>query len=780
MDRKDDTMNLEAIKALLSDVPDSGEFDLDSIIAEVEGGAPAEPKQAARPAPEPAPQPASAPAPEPEPPVSEPEPAPRAGLFGRRTHREQAETEDEAPEQQAPAAHAPKTRRARREEPVQQFPDPAAFEDAPAEEEEYDPRAVRIAAREAKAAARREKAAAKAAEREARRAAKLAAKQEEQEEDYEDDMPPLPDEMPPQEMPEAQPAPRMTRKEARAARRAAEQAEEEQDIQLRDPAQAAQACKRRARGLSVRALIVLILAAAAAYISLAPSFDVLPLPIILDAVENPPTGIGALILLQFIALFVGVDVFGKGFGNLLHGMPDRCSLVSFAVLAALLHSASIIVFDNQAGVHIPYLAVSILLLYAAMREERGRCAAQARAYQAICSAEQPMAVYSHYDAEDDACRAVKGPLFDNKSFLIEMERPDTADRFSMIYVPIALAASIILALLASVGRGEPVRFFWAFSALLSVSAPLGLICAYGANYKNVSRRLLASGAAIAGARQANLLRGTEEVVLTENDLFPTGSINLESLENMGRMTDDNILACAAALTDAAGLSLGRMLTDVVRERGGVTLAVRNVQAVDGGLTGQIGTSHVVLGTAALMVNMGVRIHAGQGTNSCIYLLVDNALEGILTLRYQPTKHTYQAMRLMRRMHMNAVLAVRDFNVSPAMVEEEFDLRRGFADQPDAAGVARLLDPRYAAGDAPAAILTREGAGPYMQVLRCADKLAGAVRSALTLGAFAGICGMLIVFYLVYQNAAGALPVVNLLLYLLLWYIPVFIITLQTH
>ena len=31
----------------------------------------------------------------------------------------------------------------------------------------------------------------------------------------------------------------------------------------------------------------------------------------------------------------------------------------------------------------------------------------------------------------------KGPLADKKAFLIEMERPDTADRFSMIYVPIA-------------------------------------------------------------------------------------------------------------------------------------------------------------------------------------------------------------------------------------------------------------------------------------------------------------------------------------------------------
>ena len=136
--------------------------------------------------------------------------------------------------------------------------------------------------------------------------------------------------------------------------------------------------------------------------------------------------------------------------------------------------------------------------------------------------------------------------------------------------------------------------------------------------------------------------------------------------------------------------------------------------------------------------------------------------------------------MMRRMHMNASLAVRDFNISPAMVEAEFDLRRGFADQPDPDGVELLLDPNYAKGDAPAAILTREGAGALMQVLRCADKLAGAVRSSLTLGAFAGVCGMLIVAYLVAQNAVDALPVLHLLLYVLIWYVPVFIITQQTH
>lgn len=777
MDRKDETMNLEAIKAMLSDVPDGDEFDLDSIIAEVEGGTPAPSRHVPRSEPatfRAAPE-RQAPAPE-VPKAEQPKAAPRV-------HVPESEPPKAAPVQAAAAAPqtaprtAPKKRAPRRAEPEEeQIPDLTAFE-----ETEQDERAARIAAREAKAAARQEKAAAKAAARQAKRKAKLAAKQAAEAEEEFDDIPDLP------ETDETESASKhagrgvkMTRKEARAARIAAEQAEEEEEIQLRDPAQAQRAFKRRAQGLSARSIVVLILAIAAAYLSLAPGIEVLPIPTAIDVVENPTIGIGILLLLQFIALFVGIDVFGMGFYNLLHGMPDRASLVSFAILAALMHGASIIVFDNQSGVQIPYLAVSILLLYAAMREERGRFAARARAYQAICSAEQPAAIYSHYDAEDDACRAVKGPLHAEKAFLIEMERPDTVDRFSMIYVPVALAASIIFALLASVGRGEPVRFFWAFSAILSVSAPLGLICAFGASYKNVSRRLLASGAAIAGARQANLLRGTEEVVLTENDLFPSGSISLESLQNMGRLSDDKVLACAAALADAAGLELGRVLTDATRERYGVTLAARNVQEVEGGLTGDIGTSRVVLGTAALMVKMGIRIPSGQGEQVCSYLVVDNALAGVLTLRYQPTKHTYRAMRMMRRMHMNAVLAVRDFNISPAMVETEFDLRRGFADQPEPAGVTRLLDPDYSNGDAPAAILTREGAGAFVQVLRCADKLAGAVRSALTLGAFAGVCGMLIVAYLVSQNAADALPVTNLLLYLLLWYIPVFIITQQTH
>lgn len=235
-------------------------------------------------------------------------------------------------------------------------------------------------------------------------------------------------------------------------------------------------------------------------------------------------------------MLIGVDIFSMGFSELLHGRPCRETLVSVAIIAAILHSVSLIVFPEQNGVTTPYIAATILLLYAMMREDRARYAARSRSYKAVAQADRPVAVYSHYDEVDDACRAAKGPLFNKNDFLTELERPDTVDRFSMIYAPLALALSIILALVSSLGRGEPVRFFWAFSAVTAVAAPIGLLCAFGAGYKNIARRLLASGAAIAGARQANLLRGTEEVVLAENDLFPTGSIELESIKAVGQMS----------------------------------------------------------------------------------------------------------------------------------------------------------------------------------------------------------------------------------------------------
>ena len=138
MDRKDD-MDLESLKNMLSDVPDTDEFDLDSIIAEVSGQAPAkaaEPKITA----------------EPEKPV-EPQPAPAA------------ETKAEGPKT------APRNKKDKTAKKVAETA--AAAEHESVEEV----REARIAAREQKMEERERRTAQKIAERQARREAKLAEKE---------------------------------------------------------------------------------------------------------------------------------------------------------------------------------------------------------------------------------------------------------------------------------------------------------------------------------------------------------------------------------------------------------------------------------------------------------------------------------------------------------------------------------------------------------------------------------------------------------------------------
>lgn len=630
------------------------------------------------------------------------------------------------------------------------------------DEDGADPRQAYMDARDARAAARREKKAARAARRaEERETRQLAAETEEGR------------------------APRRTRrsrKQVRADKLAAKLSEEESNIRLRDPVQAQSSCKHRARGLSVRAFFVFLLTLAAAYLSIAPLYESLPLPLEVNVIETPVLGIGALILIQIIALLFGIDMFLNGLYSLFHGRPNRATIVAFSSIAAILHSASLLVFKPENEVNIPYIAVSVFLMFALLREERGRYYARASSYKVICAAQQPLALYNHYDAEDDACRAAKGPLSDWGYFLVEMERPDTIDRFSAVYSPLVLVGAIALSFVVSFVQHNPIRFFWAFSAILSVAAPLGLLCSFGAAYKNVARSLMGSGAAIAGARQANLLRGTEEVVLTEKDIFPAGSITLDSLKTLGRTPDDQILASAAALTLAAGLEVGKALTKISREQYDLTLSARGIRIIENGISGEIGSLHVIVGNAPLMVQLGYRIKPGPDTLDIytIYVVIDDSLVGALRLRYQPTEKTHDAMRTMHRMHMNAVLAVRDFNLSPPMLEGQFNLRSGFAHQPSSDTVERLLDPDYAINDIPAAILTRDGVGPMIDVLRYADKLAGSVRSNITLGTFSGICGILIVFYLIFNNVATALPVQNLLLYLLIWYIPSFVLVVKTR
>lgn len=570
---------------------------------------------------------------------------------------------------------------------------------------------------------------------------------------------------------------RRLEKEARRAREIEEDAARE--IVARDPVKASRACAKRVGSLKNRSMVVLVLSLIALYITMAGGLG-WPLPGALNYVESPYLAILALIALQIISMLLGIDVIGLGFYNMVTGHPDRSSIVSLSCVTTLLHAMSVIIVPAWGG-YLPYCAISCLLTAAMMREEKNRMAGRSRAYKAASMHTDPVGVRCHFDEAEGGMVAVKARANDQERFLREMERPDYTEKFTRLYAPIVLVAAIVFSIIATFMRGQPGEFFWVLASIMSVAAPLPVVCAYGRAYFHVSRRLLSEGAALASARCANTLGKAKKAVITDNDLFPSSAISVGEIRAYHNYTPEKLLSYTVGVTAARGLEISSVLAESLREKYGRPARVSKVQYYDfGGLSAVVENDSVLVGTVSFMNRIGINFGNLKGLSSAVLIAINNQPAGVIALEYHPSAQTFNALHALNRLKITPLLALRDFNITPEMVSALFEVKSRAMEEASADRIDVLTDPEYAEEDAVCAILTRDGAVPYAQVLQSADRLSAAVRSNLILGAFAGICGVLIMFYLACKGAYTTITPQNVLIYLVLWYIPSVFVTFHTR
>lgn len=557
--------------------------------------------------------------------------------------------------------------------------------------------------------------------------------------------------------------------------------EDEDDVELIDPSKAMVLNNRRSKNLGRRAIPVLILGLIALYLTMAESLA-LPIPSLISFASNPRLFMLVQVGFEIVAMLISIDVVGSGFYNLVTGKADRASLVAIANMATILHCMSFII-GGWAGV-LPYSSICILLLYAAIREEKNRCAGRARAYKALTLHENPMGVYYHHDSNDHARRTVKSRLSDRTEFQRELERPDATERFAKVYAPIMLAACIVLSVVVSLVRQDISYFFWNLSAMLTIVSPLPILCAFGRAYYHVSRRLLSEGAALAGGQAAFRVRKARRAVIQDTDLFPGGTVTITEVRAHSGYTPEKLLSYAVAVTDGYDMEIGKLLAEALREQYGRPARATNIKVYDmGGLSGEIGADTVLVGTAAYMARMGMPVQEpkkGRDVETGVYVVINGQPAGVIQLTYHSNAQTFSALQALIRLKVMPELATRDFNISPEMVQKMFETRRGRIGEVASDRVAAVTSSAYTMGDRVCAILSRDGIVPFAQVHQSADKLSGAMRSNLILGAVGGICGLLLMFYLAFTGHPEAVTPRNVLLYLILWYIPSFFVTFHTR
>ena len=373
------------------------------------------------------------------------------------------------------------------------------------------------------------------------------------------------------------------------------------------------------------------------------------------------------------------------------------------------------------------------------------------------------------DLERGACKQA-GRV---EGFYTTAERDSDSVLWQTALTPVFLMASVVFAGLGSLGLGRGEDFLLNWSAILGASASLALPLAEALPFSRLSRRLYKAGGALAGCAGADAVSRRRSMIVTDTDLFPPGTIMFNGVETFGEDMP-RAVSYAATVVRASGCGLRRLFDNLLVSEGGRLEELSDFSFYEeGGFSGMIHGETVLLGTASFMRKMEVLLPSGINLKTGIFLAVDRQLTAVFAVKYEPSENVDWALRIMRRNHITPILASRDPNVTPALLKRKFDAKVK-VEYPDLAGRLALSEQEAGRGH-PRALLLREGLLPYAETVAGGWRLCRAMRRGAGLSILGAAAGCLLSFYLTFQGVYDMMPPLRLLVFLLLWTLPVLLL-----
>ena len=442
---------------------------------------------------------------------------------------------------------------------------------------------------------------------------------------------------------------------------------------------------------------------------------------------------------------------------------DLLAVLSMFVMAADCAARLLLPGRSDVPCYAPAACFAMVFaLWGASRESRGLW----ETFRMAATDDEPP--YLVTETEKGACKQ-KGAV---PGFYTTALRENGAAVWQAALTPVVLAASIVFAGLSSLGQGRGEDFFLNWSAILGAGTTFSLPLCWGLPFSRLAAHLHKAGCAVAGWRGAEEISRRRAMVLTDGDLFPPGTIQLNGVKVFGEELP-KVASYAASMARAADCGLQRLFDGLLRGENGRYQPVDEFSFYEeGGWSAAIHGESVLLGTASFMRKMEVRMPAGINLRTGIFLAVDHQMTAVFAVKYQPSENVDFALRMMRRSRVTPILASRDPNITPALLKRKF--HKGVkVEYPSLTERVALSEAEMDRG-MPRALLFREGLLPYAEAVVGSRRLCRAVRRATALSLLGSAAGTLLAFYLVFQGAYSLISPLSLLVFLLLWTLPVLI------
>lgn len=476
--------------------------------------------------------------------------------------------------------------------------------------------------------------------------------------------------------------------------------------------------------------------------------------------DNVALFTSVMVVMQLLVMLLALEVLSRGITSLLRREVTAETLILLSNVITVIASC-VAIKGKNAGMGAPFCAVSAFAAAFSLWGEYRQIAAMSLSLKTAVSSSNPLVISDMY-VKDIDCSLVRKFSANPAGFYNNLVETDIAEGTYKIFAPFLLIATVLLSGVSALSSSN--SYIYCLSATAAACGSFTALSAFSVPFSIIAKRLRRTGSAVAGWGGADDFHYADGVRLTDEDIFPAGTqvSGPTALENV---KPDKIMRYSASLMIASNSGLSKGFEDLMNKQGLTMIAVENFECYEGGYGAVIRGERVVCGSAACMALMGIQIPQSVNSKNAVFTAINDTLVGTFTVTYKPYKSVQNSLVALLRSKIKLYFAVRDFNITPLMVQQKLQIPVDDIEYLPSTDAYRLTDDVQENVPHTAAVVVRNAPGVYADTVTGARNLrkVAAINTALSL--FTTILGMVVVFILGWRGE-GMMKPSNLLEYMI--------------
>ena len=335
----------------------------------------------------------------------------------------------------------------------------------------------------------------------------------------------------------------------------------------------------------------------------------------------------------------------------------------------------------------------------------------------------------------------------------------------------------VLAIITTVAHHQPKLVFWSLSALFIAASTLGAPLTISLPLRVLKKKLSSLGIALAGWPGVSEGHSCRAVMLNDYDIYPPGTIALVKSQALNDQPMDRVLSLTTSVIRASGSGLTYVFEKALRREKGSTVSVQKITMQENGLIGLCQGQRVLVGNSDFMSRLGVALPAGP--KDAVFCAIGQQAAGMFSLKYNMHAAIIPALRGLFAHHLSPILITRDFNLDPHRLRLSGRLNLDEIAFPDLQRRVELSGPGQIHSSTIVAVLCQEGLASFSAALLAARRIYRAENFNSLFVHLSACIGVFLTATLSSAGAMGAMCAWNLAFFLLLWLVPIVLLSFWT-